>query len=84
MAELDIYGKRFAITGVLPVLRSDATVILENMGGIYKSSVTRDTDYLIVGDLRKISRKLERAQCLQKAGYKLLVLDWKTLFPELL
>ena len=74
-------GKKFAITGTLPIVRSEATAKLKKMGGVYKSSVTRDTDYLIVGDLRKISHKLERARFLQKEGYDLLLLDGKTLFP---
>lgn len=80
MSELNINGKRFAITGTLHIVRSAAVAKLESLGGIYKTRVTRDTDYLIVGNLRKISNKLDRAKALQKAGYSLVILDGATLF----
>lgn len=81
MAELNINGMRFAITGTLPIDRASAVAKLEKIGGIYKTSVTRDTDYLIVGQLRKQSHKLERAQKLQKEGQSLIILDGDTIFP---
>lgn len=80
MSELNINGKRFAITGTLHIVRSAAVAKLEGEGGIYKKRVTRDTDYLILGDLRRISHKLERAQQLQKEGHSLLILDGNALF----
>ena len=55
-----INGKRFAITGTLPVVCSVAAAKLEKMGGVYKTSVTRDTDYLIVGELRKNSHNYSK------------------------
>lgn len=81
MTPLDLKGKRFAITGTLPIVRSEATAKLESFGGIYKTCVTHDTDYLIVGSLHKISNKLERAQQLQREGQSLIILDGDTLFP---
>ena len=80
MTGIDIRGKRFAITGTLSIVRSAAVAKLEGEGGIYKKRVTRDTDYLIIGDLRRISHKLERAQQLQKEGRSLLILDGDALF----
>lgn len=42
--------------------RSEAVQMLSAYGGIYVSSVTRTTDYLVVGTLRKkTSRKLTAA-----------------------
>lgn len=81
MSEFNIHGKRFAITGTLHIVRSAAVAKLEGEGGIYKKRITLDTDYLIVGELRKISHKLERAQQLQKEGQSLIILDGDTLFP---
>ena len=81
MTEIDIKGKRFAITGTLPIVRAAAAAKLENKGGIYQSRVTRDTDYLIVGELSKVSHKIERAQKLQQAGNRLIMLDGDVLFP---
>lgn len=80
MDEIDFFGKKFAITGTLPIVRSEAIAKLEKMGGIYKTSVTYDTDCLIVGELRKCSHKLERAQKLQKAGHLLIMVDGRTIF----
>lgn len=80
MTRIEIQGKRFAITGTLPIVRAEATAKLERLGGIYKTRVTRDTDYLIVGNLRKISNKLDRAKALQRAGYSLVILDGETIF----
>ena len=81
MTELDFRGKRIAITGTLPLIRAEAIIRLEKMGAIYKTSVTKDTDYLIVGDLSKVSHKIERAQKLQQAGQRLIMLDGEVLFP---
>lgn len=80
MSELNIAGKRFAITGTLHIVRSAAVAKLEGEGGIYKKRVTRDTDFLIVGNLCKISNKLARATALQESGYSLVILDGATIF----
>ena len=80
MAEIDIFGKKFAITGTLPIVRSEAIATLEKMGGTYKTTVTRDTNYLIVGELRNYSHKLERAQKLQQAGHPVILVDGRAIF----
>lgn len=82
MIQLDIQGKCFAITGKLPILRTDAIAKLNDMGGIYKTSVTRDTHYLIVGELRRVSHKFERANDLMQTGYDLVIVDGQMLFAE--
>lgn len=82
MDVIDFIGKRFAITGKLPIVRSAAAALLESRGGIYQPRVTRDTDYLIVGELRKLSHKVERAQKLQQAGHRVKTIDGGALFPE--
>jgi DNA ligase (NAD+) len=43
-------GKTFVITGTLPTLsRGDATAVIERAGGRVTGSVTKKTDYLVVG-----------------------------------
>ena len=74
MTGIDINGKRFAITGTLPIVRAAAASLLESRGGIYQPRVTRETDVLIVGKLRKVSHKLVRAQHLKESGYELVIL----------
>lgn len=57
-------GKKVVLTGTLEhYSRSDAGKIIESMGGIILSSVTKDTDLLIVG--ANAGSKLEKAR---KAG----------------
>ena len=80
MTPLDLNGKRFAITGTLPIVRAEATAKLESLGGIYKTRVTLDTDFLIVGTLHKVSNKLARAKAFQQAGYSLVILDGAAVF----
>lgn len=73
---LDLVGKRVAITGKLDMLRSDAMQLLCDSGGIYTSTVSRTTDYLVLGDLRRAtSRKLVSARKLQSAGGKISIVS---------
>ncbi len=65
-------GKSFLITGTLPVKRDDAKDVIEKNGGKIVSSVSKNLDYLIVGD--DPGSKLEKANAL---GIK--ILSW----PEL-
>jgi DNA ligase (NAD+) len=54
-------GLTFVITGTLPTLsRSDCQTFIERQGGRITGSVTRKTDYLVVGD--DAGSKLARAQ----------------------
>ncbi|SEH11934.1 NAD-dependent DNA ligase LigA [Thermoleophilum album] len=54
-------GKTFVLTGTLPHLtREQATELIESAGGRVTSSVSRRTDYVVVGD--NPGSKLERAR----------------------
>lgn len=54
-------GKRFVITGTLPTLtREAAKTLIQQHGGQVSESVSRQTDYLVVGE--KAGSKLQRAQ----------------------
>ena len=56
-------GKTFVLTGTLPTLkRSEATKIIESMGGKTSSSVSKKTDYVVAGE--DAGSKLVKAQTL--------------------
>ncbi len=61
-------GKTFVITGTLPTLsREEAKVLIEEAGGKVTDSVSRNTDYLVVGE--NAGSKLAKATAL---GIKIL------------
>jgi DNA ligase (NAD+) len=44
-------GKRFVVTGTLPTLSRDAArALIERHGGLFTSSVSKKTDYVVVGE----------------------------------
>lgn len=48
---LPLMGKSFVLTGALPTLtRSQATQMIEELGGRVSSSVSKKTDYVVVGE----------------------------------
>ncbi|MFN3479636.1 MAG: NAD-dependent DNA ligase LigA [Thermodesulfovibrionales bacterium] len=53
-------GLTFVITGTLPVPRKDVEELIESEGGRVSSSVSKNTDYLLVGE--EPGSKLERAK----------------------
>ncbi len=60
-AEGPLSGLCFVITGTLPTLaRKEATALIEQAGGRVAGSVTRKTDFVVVGE--DAGSKLERAQ----------------------
>lgn len=80
--DTEIYGKTFCFTGALDrMLRKDACQIVVNMGGSLTSSVTKKTDYLVLGstDYCKTIKdgktsKQKKAEQLQKAGSDIMVI----------
>jgi DNA ligase (NAD+) len=74
--ESPLADKRFVITGTLSRPRSYFVERLEEFGGIFTSSVSKNTDYVLAGD--DAGSKLEKAKALGVA-----VLD-ETAFEELL
>ncbi|MFQ4146386.1 NAD-dependent DNA ligase LigA [Chlorogloeopsis sp. ULAP02] len=56
-------GKTFVITGILPTLKRDeAKALIQNAGGKVTDSVSKKTDYLVVGE--EAGSKLAKAQSL--------------------
>lgn len=53
-------GKRIAITGYLPLKRSVVVDAILRGQGIYASSVTRNTDILVLGEI-KYNSKMDKA-----------------------
>jgi hypothetical protein len=72
-----IDGKTFCVTGVLQSgNRSELEKIISDLGGIPTNSVTKETDYLIVGDngneawaFSCYGRKVEKALDMRKKGH---------------
>ncbi|MGI9571850.1 MAG: helix-hairpin-helix domain-containing protein, partial [Candidatus Actinomarinaceae bacterium] len=57
----DLNGKTFVLTGTLNKLtRQQATQLIENLGGIVTSSVSKNTNYLVYGE--KAGSKLDKAK----------------------
>jgi DNA ligase (NAD+) len=62
-ANLKLAGKTFVITGTLPTLKRDeAKALIQKAGGKVTDSVSKKTDYLVVGE--DAGSKLEKAQTL--------------------
>lgn len=62
--ETAISGKTFVITGTLPTLKRDeAQTLIQQAGGKVTNSISKKTDYLVVGE--DAGSKLEKAQALE-------------------
>ncbi|OSS42718.1 DNA ligase [Desulfurella amilsii] len=55
-----LLNETFVFTGILGIPRSKAKEIVENLGGVVKDSLSKDTNYLVVGD--EPGSKLEKAK----------------------
>lgn len=84
-------GKNVVLTGELSISRNDAMQKIVNAGGTLKSSVSRYTDYLIVGKqnvnivgVDGMSCKEERAQELNESGKAQIKVIGEAEFWELL
>lgn len=77
------YGRTVVITGVLgSMTRNDAAQVIADIGGINGTSVTKKTDYLIVGqqDYRIVgedgmSKKQEKAMAMKAVGAEIEILS---------
>lgn len=74
-ADNPLYGKSCVFTGALSMSREEAMQIAVNCGAVVKSGVSKNTDYLIMGDqdIRRVgddgmSSKEEKARSLNEAG----------------
>jgi photosystem II stability/assembly factor-like uncharacterized protein len=89
-AELATEGKSFCFTGKLKrMTRAQAKTRAEQLGGVSKSSVTKDLDYLVVGDegsplfgAGKKGSKIIAAEKLRAAGASLQIIS-ETVFGGL-
>lgn len=80
-----LFQKNVVLTGELNCFdRKEAMQKVTDVGGIVKSGVTRNTDYLVVGKQDKdivgedgMSSKEEKAYELIKAGYKIKIINEK-------
>lgn len=67
-------GKSFCFTGVLESMkRKEAQELVESMGGLSKSSVSKDLDYLVNNDVNSTSSKNKKA-----IEYGVKIIDEKT------
>ena len=85
------YGKHVVFTGKLErMLRKDAMQIIVNLGGILDNSVTKETNYLILGDndynvilKGEKSSKHKKAEELKLKGQDIEILDENTFYDLL-
>ena len=75
--KIDVKGKKVLFTGSGFFSRSALTAILKRNGAIVQSSVTKETDILILEDLDSISNKARKAR---KYGTKMVT--YKDVFGE--
>jgi len=78
------FGKTFLFTGSLSAMtRSDAIRRVEEHGGRSASTVTKDVDYLVVGDEGSVGSKLDKAKRLKEKGGKVEIIS-ESEFVELI
>lgn len=65
----NISGKVFVLTGKMPKKRNEYETMITSKGGIVAGSVSKNTDYLVIADVRSTSSKAVKAR---KLGTKLI------------
>jgi len=71
-------GKKFLFTGgMISMDRKEGQHLVEENGGLIASSVSKDLDYLVVGDGGSAGSKLTKAEKLVKEGAKLKIIGEK-------
>ena len=78
---IEIPGKQFCFTGESSHgTRNELVEIIERLGGVFRSGVSKKTDYLVIGDAGNpcwafscYGRKVEEAVNLRKAGGKIQI-----------
>ncbi len=71
-------GKSFLFTGsMMEMERGRAQKMIEEMGGVAAGSVTKDLDYLVVGDGGGSGSKLDKAKKLAASGGRVKILSEK-------
>ncbi len=85
-----LVGKRVAITGTLSVPRQYVYKLLKAVGATPTNCVSRNTDYLVMGELaitkampNGISHKLAAAADLRSTGHKIAIISEDDLFSIL-
>lgn len=79
---IEFKNKQFCFTGISKTLkRKEIAEKIENLGGIYKDSVTKKTDFLIIGDNSNpcwafscYGRKVELVMNMRKEGKKISII----------
>ena len=68
-SDSNISGKIFVLTGKMPKKRNEYEAMIISKGGIVASSVSKNTDYLVIADVSSTSSKAVKAR---KLGTKLI------------
>ena len=68
-SDSNISGKIFVLTGKMPKKRNEYEAMIISKGGIVVSSVSKNTDYLVIADVSSTSSKAVKAR---KLGTKLI------------
>lgn len=87
---IDLAGKHIAITGFLDYTRAVVVEWIVSCGGIYVTTVSSKTDYLVVGRIKRTrnmrsedTRKLHRAHELLASGGHIKLLSQDELLRSL-
>lgn len=87
---IDLHKKHIAITGYLDFKRNLVIEWITDCGGLYCTTVSANTDYLVVGRIRRTknmkseeTRKLHNAHLLLSSGCHIKILSPEDLYRAL-